>query len=259
MAAVLQSSQTDQSAPFPPSHASIPSHELPDAPDADAAPAGTSSNNTEPDAYINDYPPDEPDEVDDLRPTYNVFVADLSKSATEDDLRAIFGQCGELQSVSVVRDKATGASKGFGFVNFLTPQAQQKCLTEFREVKIKDRVARTFASECKTRTLHVGNLPRHVSPEVMKAAIEARTGPVETFVMKTGFCFVTYVNHKQAIKALQRLRNWTYEGKRIKAQVAHGKDRSKDSTPCTLYVRGLAPEVTETQLAYALPMCVLTC
>ena len=46
----------------------------------------------------------------------NIYVGNLSYSVTEEDLRNEFGAFGELSSVNIIKDKFTGRSKGFGFV-----------------------------------------------------------------------------------------------------------------------------------------------
>jgi RNA recognition motif-containing protein len=46
----------------------------------------------------------------------NIFVGNLKYEVTEDELRELFSQHGEVQSVAIIRDRATGQSKGFGFV-----------------------------------------------------------------------------------------------------------------------------------------------
>lgn len=46
----------------------------------------------------------------------NLYVGNLPFSATADDLRQAFGQYGEVTSASVVMDRETGRSRGFGFV-----------------------------------------------------------------------------------------------------------------------------------------------
>ena len=45
----------------------------------------------------------------------NIFVGNLKYEVTEDELREMFSQHGEVQSVAIIRDRATGQSKGFGF------------------------------------------------------------------------------------------------------------------------------------------------
>ncbi|PKN30469.1 MAG: RNA-binding protein [Deltaproteobacteria bacterium HGW-Deltaproteobacteria-21] len=46
----------------------------------------------------------------------NIYVGQLPYSVTEDNLRAMFAEFGELESVRVISDRITGRSKGFGFV-----------------------------------------------------------------------------------------------------------------------------------------------
>src|SRR5689334_11816415 len=46
----------------------------------------------------------------------NIYVGNLSYDATQDDLRQAFEAHGEVSSVSIIMDKMTGRSRGFGFV-----------------------------------------------------------------------------------------------------------------------------------------------
>jgi RNA recognition motif-containing protein len=46
----------------------------------------------------------------------NIFVGNLPFASTEDDLRELFGEYGEVASAKVIRDRDTGRSRGFGFV-----------------------------------------------------------------------------------------------------------------------------------------------
>ena len=46
----------------------------------------------------------------------NIFVGNLSFGATEDAVRSLFGQYGVVERVSIITDRGTGQSRGFGFV-----------------------------------------------------------------------------------------------------------------------------------------------
>ena len=46
----------------------------------------------------------------------NIYVGNLARQATEDDLRPLFEPFGKIMSVNVIKDKFSGESKGFGFV-----------------------------------------------------------------------------------------------------------------------------------------------
>ena len=51
-----------------------------------------------------------------------IYLGNLPLTATEDDVRALFGRHGDVVSVSLITDPATGASRGFGFVE-MEPEA----------------------------------------------------------------------------------------------------------------------------------------
>ncbi len=46
----------------------------------------------------------------------NIYVGNLSFEATESDLENTFGEYGDVKSVSIIKDRETGRSRGFGFV-----------------------------------------------------------------------------------------------------------------------------------------------
>jgi cold-inducible RNA-binding protein len=46
----------------------------------------------------------------------NIYVGNLSFEVTDDDLRQLFSAYGEVESASVVKDRFSGESRGFGFV-----------------------------------------------------------------------------------------------------------------------------------------------
>jgi RNA recognition motif-containing protein len=46
----------------------------------------------------------------------NIYVGNLSRDVTEDDLKAEFGAFGQVASAAVIKDKFSGESRGFGFV-----------------------------------------------------------------------------------------------------------------------------------------------
>lgn len=46
-----------------------------------------------------------------------LYVGNLPYSATEDELRSLFGEHGEVVRASIIKDRETGRSKGFGFID----------------------------------------------------------------------------------------------------------------------------------------------
>lgn len=45
-----------------------------------------------------------------------LYVGNLSYEVTEDELSQLFGQCGQVTGARIIKDRDTGRSKGFGFV-----------------------------------------------------------------------------------------------------------------------------------------------
>jgi RNA recognition motif-containing protein len=68
-----------------------------------------------------------------------LYVGNLSYSTSEDDLRTLFGQAGTVASVAVIKDRDTGQSKGFAFVEMSTQAEAQKAITQFNAKDFQDR------------------------------------------------------------------------------------------------------------------------
>ena len=60
----------------------------------------------------------------------NIYVGNLSYDATEGQLQELFSPFGEVQNASIVIDRATGRSRGFGFVEMADDGAGQKAIDE---------------------------------------------------------------------------------------------------------------------------------
>ena len=68
-----------------------------------------------------------------------LYVGNLSYTTTEDELRDLFGQAGTVASVAIIKDRDTGRSKGFGFVEMSTQSEAQKAIGLFNAYKLNDR------------------------------------------------------------------------------------------------------------------------
>ncbi|MCZ6731054.1 MAG: RNA-binding protein, partial [Gammaproteobacteria bacterium] len=59
-----------------------------------------------------------------------LYVGNLPYSVTEQTIRETFGQCGTVDSVTMITDRDTGRSKGFGFVEMSSDSEAQKAIQE---------------------------------------------------------------------------------------------------------------------------------
>lgn len=68
-----------------------------------------------------------------------LYVGNLSYTTTEDDLRTLFAKAGDVASVAVIKDRDTGNSKGFGFVEMNTQVEAEKAITMLNGFQVGDR------------------------------------------------------------------------------------------------------------------------
>jgi cold-inducible RNA-binding protein len=61
----------------------------------------------------------------------NLYVGNLSQKVTEEDLKNNFSEAGEVATVSVIKDKFSGVSRGFGFVEMATEEGAQEAIKKF--------------------------------------------------------------------------------------------------------------------------------
>ena len=58
----------------------------------------------------------------------NIYVGNLSQDITDDDLKTAFESFGQISSVNVVKDKFSGVSRGFGFVEMPSKNEAQSAI-----------------------------------------------------------------------------------------------------------------------------------
>ena len=69
----------------------------------------------------------------------NIYVGNLPREVTEEELRQEFTAFGEVASVSIIKDKYSGQSRGFGFVEMPSKSEGQAAITGLKGKTLKDR------------------------------------------------------------------------------------------------------------------------
>ena len=69
----------------------------------------------------------------------NIYVGNLDFKVNEHDLETLFGQYGEVSSVTIVVDKYSGRSRGFGFVDMEDNNEAKKAINELNGKSLKSR------------------------------------------------------------------------------------------------------------------------
>lgn len=68
-----------------------------------------------------------------------LYVGNLPYQVDEAQLQQLFEQCGSVESVTVMRDQATGRARGFGFVEMSTHEDAQKAIDTFNGSELGGR------------------------------------------------------------------------------------------------------------------------
>ncbi len=68
-----------------------------------------------------------------------LYVGNLSYDATEEELKSLFSQAGVVQSVAIIKDRETGRSKGFAFVEMSNQAEAQAAISQLNGKQYRDR------------------------------------------------------------------------------------------------------------------------
>jgi RNA recognition motif-containing protein len=80
----------------------------------------------------------------------NIYVGNLSREVTEDELRKAFEAFGQVTTVSIIKDRYSGESRGFGFVEMTTKSEAQAAINGLNGTSLKERTL--SVSEARPRT-----------------------------------------------------------------------------------------------------------
>ena len=76
-----------------------------------------------------------------------LYIGNLSYSTTEEELRTLFSQAGAVASVALIKDRDSGRSKGFAFIEMSTQAEAQKAIEMFNGRSLGDRDLRVSIAQ----------------------------------------------------------------------------------------------------------------
>ncbi|NHQ60549.1 RNA-binding protein [Chlorobium sp. BLA1] len=79
----------------------------------------------------------------------NIYIGNLAYTTSEDDLRDAFSQFGQVESASIIIDKFSGRSKGFGFVDMPNDSEAREAIESLNEKDLNGRTVKV--NEAKPR------------------------------------------------------------------------------------------------------------
>ncbi|MFA5836961.1 MAG: RNA-binding protein [Bellilinea sp.] len=85
-----------------------------------------------------------------------LYVGNLSYNTTEDGLRTLFAQAGTVVAVDVIKDRMTGSSKGFAFVEMSNQAEAENAIRMFNGYSLDSRDLKVNVARPKEETGHGG-------------------------------------------------------------------------------------------------------
>ena len=68
-----------------------------------------------------------------------LFVANIAKECSEEELNSAFAECGEVKSLKIIKDRENGQSRGFGFVEMSNRSGGQEAMKKLNEKEFHGR------------------------------------------------------------------------------------------------------------------------
>ncbi|KAK8967251.1 Polyadenylate-binding protein RBP47B [Platanthera guangdongensis] len=160
------------------------------------------------------------------RKEFEVFVGGLDKDATEDDLRKVFTEVGEITEIRLLMNPHTKKNKGFAFLRFATVEQAKRAVNELKNPIINGKQCGVAQSQ-DSDTLFLGNICKTWTKEHLKEKLKSYgIDKLEDLILvednsnegtNRGFAFLEFASRADAMDAYRRLQ---------KRDVVFGTERS---------------------------------
>ncbi|KAG5613147.1 hypothetical protein H5410_024428 [Solanum commersonii] len=204
-----------------------------------------------------------------------IWVGDLHNWMDEDYLRSCFATTNEVASIKVIRNKQTGFSEGYGFVEFFTHASAEKVLQTYscmtmpnaeQPFRLNWATFRDLAADVTDTLLHETFSQKYPSVKAAKVVIDANTG------RSKGYGFVRFGDDNERSSAMNEMngvycssrpmrigaatprkssgypQQYSSQGGYSNGGPAQGSQPDADSTNTTIFVGGLDPNVSDEDL-----------
>lgn len=143
----------------------------------------------------------------------NLIVNYLPQNLTDEEFRALFAKCGNVTASKVIRDRATGYSYGFGFIDYATEAEAERAVESLNGIQVQHKRIKVAFSRMgdniKGSNLYIRNLPKTATIEEVERAFAPYGDIVQTRVLtdpttgqSKGVGFVLFSTKEQAEQAM---------------------------------------------------------
>jgi len=214
-----------------------------------------------------------PDLVEDDRKT-NLIVNYLPQTMTQvEEIRSLFSSIGEVESCKLIRDKVTGQSLGYGFVNYHRQEDASKAIQTLNGLRLQNKTikvsfARPSSEAIKGANLYVSGLPKHMTQPDLERLFASCGNIITSRILcdnisggskegsvpglSKGVGFIRFDQRVEAERAIQKLNGTIPEGATEPITVKFANNPSNNAKAIPPLAAYLAPQAARRALGAAL-------
>jgi len=154
----------------------------------------------------------------------NLIVNYLPQTMTQEEIRSLFSSIGEVESCKLIRDKVTGQSLGYGFVNYHRADDATKAIQTLNGLRLQNKTikvsyARPSSEAIKGANLYVSGLPKHLAQPDLERLFASCGNIITSRILcdnitglSKGVGFIRFDQRIEAERAIQKLNGTLPEG-----------------------------------------------
>lgn len=178
----------------------------------------------------------------------NLIINYLPQTLTDGEFRIMFQSIGPLKTAKVVRDKATGYSYGFGFVNYQNQADAERAIKTLNGLQLQNKhikvaLARPSGDTIKGANLYIRNIPKSMKDDELLelftqygCIIQCRILYDTTTGMSKGVGFVLFDKKEEADRALEEMNGFVPPMSEVGIQIKFADDNTKKVRPPAVHV-----------------------
>jgi len=204
----------------------------------------------------------------------NLIVNYLPQTMTQEEIRSLFSSIGEVESCKLIRDKVTGQSLGYGFVNYHRIEDASKAIQTLNGLRLQNKTikvsyARPSSEAIKGANLYVSGLPKHMAQPDLERLFSSCGNIITSRILcdnitgstkgdssvpglSKGVGFIRFDQRIEAERAIQKLNGTIPEGAQEPITVKFANNPSNNAKAIPPLAAYLAPQAARRALGAAL-------
>jgi len=204
----------------------------------------------------------------------NLIVNYLPQTMTQEEIRSLFSSIGEVESCKLIRDKVTGQSLGYGFVNYHRIEDASKAIQTLNGLRLQNKTikvsyARPSSEAIKGANLYVSGLPKHMTQPDLERLFSSCGNIITSRILcdnitgvnkgdgcvpglSKGVGFIRFDQRIEAERAIQKLNGTIPEGATEPITVKFANNPSNNAKAIPPLAAYLAPQAARRALGAAL-------